>query len=92
MEKNSDPESGMNIPDLSFENLAIWVKILKFGTRIQDLINSGSGTEKFRSGINNKHPIPNKRYLKFYHYYCCPPLHLNIRIPVTFSRIFIWWL
>jgi hypothetical protein len=53
MDKNPDPGSGMNIPDLIFENTRYQfvLKILKFfdGMRIRDLINPGSGNR-------DKHP------------------------------------
>jgi hypothetical protein len=49
MEKNPDPESGMNIPDLISENLLMPI-------RIRDIVNPGSGMEQIGSGIRDKHP------------------------------------
>jgi hypothetical protein len=61
MEKNTDPGpgSGINIPDLVFENLvsAFWVKIFTVNSfmriRIRDLVNPGSGIRDGKSRIRN---------------------------------------
>ncbi len=45
-EKNPDPESGMNIPDLIFF----------YAVRILDIVNPGSRMEQIGSGIRDKHP------------------------------------
>ncbi len=56
MEKNPDQVSGMNIPDLIFENLVsvfLGKKYLNSLMRMRnrDLVNPGSEMEKIRSGI-----------------------------------------
>jgi hypothetical protein len=67
MEKNPEPGSGMNIPDLIFESLlsVFWLKILKFFYADPDLgscqvVNPRSGIPdgKIGSGLN----IPNPQH------------------------------
>jgi hypothetical protein len=55
--KNPDPRSGMNIPDLIFQNFVsvFWVKIKKFFNslmqiRIRDLVNPGTGIRDGKDG------------------------------------------
>ncbi len=59
MKKNSEPGSGMNIPDLIFEILVsvFWFKILLLfdADQVGDLVNPGYGIQdgkKIVSGIN----------------------------------------
>jgi hypothetical protein len=50
-----DPGSEMNIPNFIFESLVLvfWVKDTVLKSGIRDLVNRGSGKEKFRSGTRD---------------------------------------
>jgi hypothetical protein len=59
--RDPDPGSIMFIPDHISESLVtiFWAKttkILCYGSGIPVLFNPGPGMEKFRSGIQDKHP------------------------------------
>jgi hypothetical protein len=56
---NADPDPGMNITDHISESLKpiFWAQnILNSLMRTRNLSDSGSGMEKFESGIRDKHP------------------------------------